>query len=108
LFFAGALSDFGSLADGRYTMTVLASHVFSVNGLLDGNGDGTPGGNYTFNLHRLFGDADGNATVNSSDFASFRTAFGLGVSMFDFNNDGQTNSSDFAEFRTRFGITVVP
>ena len=43
-----------------------------------------------------------------TDFAAFRTFFGLGASIFDFNNDNQTNSTDFAEFRKRFGITVVP
>jgi len=56
----------------------------------------------------VFAFGDGNATVNSTDFATFRNFFGLGSSMFDFNNDGQTNSSDFAEFRKRFGLTIVP
>jgi hypothetical protein len=57
-------------------------------------------------LFRLFGDSDGNGTVNSTDFATFRTFFGIGPSFSDFNNDGQTNSDDFAEFRKRFGLTI--
>jgi len=54
----------------------------------------------------MFGDSDGNGTVNSTDFATFRTFFGIGPSFSDFNNDGQTNSDDFAEFRKRFGLTI--
>jgi len=56
----------------------------------------------------LFGDADGNATVNSADFAAFRSVFGTGASFFDFNGDNSTNSEDFAAFRGRFGITLTP
>jgi len=110
--FTGALSEFVSLADGRYTLTIFSAQVSNANGSLDGNGDGIAGDNYVLNgtpangLFRLFGDADGNGTVNSTDFAAFRNAFGLGASIFDFNNDGQTNSNDFAEFRKRFGLMI--
>jgi len=60
----------------------------------------------TNKLFRLFGDADGNGTVNSSDFAVFRSYFGLGMSMFDYDGDNQANSNDFAQFRKRFGLTI--
>src|SRR5205085_4550887 len=42
--FTGSAAQFGSLADGRYTLTALAGQV-STAGVtpLDGNGDGTPG-----------------------------------------------------------------
>lgn len=106
---AVGLDPGGSLIDGNYELTVFANQVLGACGMqLDGNGDGTPGDNYTFSFHRLFGDADGNGTVNSTDFAVFRMSFGLGASIFDFDGDGQTNSSDFAEFRKRFGLTIVP
>lgn len=101
-----------SLADGRYTLTILPNLVSNANGQLDGNGNGIGGDPYVLNssgtagIFRLFGDADGNATVNSNDFAAFRTMFGLGSSIFDFDGDGQTNSTDFAEFRTRFGLMI--
>jgi hypothetical protein len=99
----------GSLQDGKYELTVDSDNVSGTGGLLDGNSDGNAVGNYTSPFHRLFGDANGDATVNSTDFAMFRTLFGLsGPSMFDFNGDSQTNSNDFAEFRKRFGITLVP
>src|SRR5262249_43717602 len=37
LAFNGVLSDFGSLQDGRYTLTITASMVSSANGQLDGD-----------------------------------------------------------------------
>jgi len=57
-------------------------------------------------LQRLFGDANGDANVNSTDFALFRSTFGLGASIFDFNYDSSTNSDDFSEFRKRFGLMI--
>jgi len=92
----GPASEFGSLPDGKYQLTVLANQV--VGGLATGD--------YMTTFKRLFGDADGNGTVNSVDFAAFRAAFGVGPSVFDFDNDGQTNSNDFAQFRKRFGLSV--
>ena len=112
LTFVGGPVDGKSLADGRYTLVVLSNQFADS---LDGNGDGTAGddyilpGNTANGLFRLFGDADGNATVNAVDFAQFRGVFGLsGPSIFDFNGDNQTNASDFAQFRARFGITLTP
>jgi len=101
LTFSGPSTEFSSLKDGKYTLTVLVNQVADSTGNAMGN-------NGVLQFHRLFGDADGNATVNSTDFAVFRTFFGLGSSIFDFNNDGQSNSNDFAEFRKRFGITLAP
>jgi len=112
LSFTGGSVDNISLADGFYTLTILKSQINGGN--FDSTGSSVPGDNYvligdtTNKLFRLFGDADGNATVNSTDFAVFRSFFGLGASMFDFNNDFQTNSTDFAEFRKRFGVTLMP
>lgn len=104
LMFTNGPLENGSLADGKYTLTAFAALI----GNFDGNGDTIAGDDFTFQTHRLFGDADGNATVNSDDFAAFRSSFGIAGPTFDFNNDGVVNSDDFAEFRKRFGITIVP
>lgn len=110
LTFNGALSEFGSLADGRYTLTAFANKING--GAFDGNQDGSPLDNYvlastgTSGVFRLFGDSDGNARVDSNDFAAFRMMFGLGGSIFDFDGDSQTSSTDFAEFRKRFGLMI--
>jgi len=105
----------GSLKDGRYQLTVYGNQVVGGCGLLDGDNDGTQGGNYVTStngpgaIFRLFGDSDGNGTVNSTDFAAFRTFFGTPAgppSIFDFDNSGGTDANDFAEFRSRFGLTI--
>src|SRR5439155_4261921 len=78
--FTGAETQFGSLADGRYTLTALASQISSAGIALDGNGDGTPGGNYVVGdaqgLFRLFGDANGDRRVDIADFGIFSTSYG--------------------------------
>jgi len=111
LTFTGGPLDFGSLADGRYTLTVLASKIAN----LDGNSDGTPGDDYTLagdpasapKLFRLFGDNDGDGDVDASDFGQFRQAFGTAANLaFDFDNDGDVDASDFGQFRQRFGTAV--
>lgn len=107
-----SLTSAGSLIDGAYTLTVVGSQVTSVDGNLDGDGNGTPGGNFVTpgsgagRIFRLYGDADGNAIVDSADFLAFRVAF-LGSSpVFDADNDGVVSSLDFLSFRLRFLQTV--
>jgi hypothetical protein len=106
-----------SLADGRYTLTALASQINANAQQLDGNSDGTPGDNFTFDdtrgLFRLFGDINGDQIVNGLDFGFFKNAFGTQVgdanflSYLDFDGDGVINGLDFGQFRTRFG-TMLP
>jgi uncharacterized protein (TIGR03118 family) len=105
-----------SLADGRYTLTVLAGQVGGPNGALDGDTDGQAGGDFVLagdpaanGLFRLFGDVSGDGVVNGLDLAQFRQAFGASPvpsSAFDFNGDGAVNGLDLAQFRTRFGTGV--
>jgi subtilisin-like proprotein convertase family protein len=113
LTFSGPLTETAiskSLIDGRYTLTVIASQFAGAG--FDGNNNGVAGDDYvlassgTTGVFRLFGDSDGNALVNSNDFAVFRSFFGLGASIFDFDGDNLTNSNDFAEFRKRFGLSI--
>jgi hypothetical protein len=116
LTFTGGAVDGPSLADGRYTLTALAGRVGGPGGALDGNGDGTGGDDFvlagdpaTNRLFRLFGDANGDGTINGLDLAAFRAAFGAAAppgSPFDVNGDGAVNGLDLAAFRARFGTTV--
>jgi hypothetical protein len=112
LTFTGGPVESASLADGRYTLTIDATQVSNANGQLDGDGNGTPGGNFvlassgTAGVFRLFGDSDGNATVNAVDFAAFREAFGTNNAAFDFDNNGSVSAADFVAFRQRFGMTL--
>jgi len=109
LSFTGPNTDFGSLKDGRYKLSVFAPSVNGGN--FDGNADGTPGDDYVLSgtpangLYRLFGDNDGD--VDAQDFGAFRAAFG-GVSnlAFDSDGDGDVDAADFGAFRARFGASV--
>jgi subtilisin family serine protease len=114
--FGGSATEFGSLADGRYTLTALASQISAGGQQLDGNGDGTPGDNYVFGdaqgLFRYYGDVNGDQVVNGLDFGFFRTAFGTAagdavyLSYLDVNGDGAINGLDFGQFRSRFGTSL--
>jgi len=107
LTFSGTLTDFTSLRDGQYTLSVIAAQVTDGGGQpIDGDGDGLPGGNGAATLHRLFGDLDGDADVDAADFGAFRQAFGAGGFVFDFDNDGDVDAADFGQFRQRFGSSV--
>jgi len=103
--FTGSVQQFGSLIDGRYALRVRADQVSNI-GPLDGNSDGVGGDDFTFNFHRLFGDADGNGSVDALDFRAFRAAFGSASAVFDLDNDGDTDAADYVAFRGRFGVSV--
>jgi hypothetical protein len=108
--FTGAETEFGSLIDGRFTLTALASQI-SANGQQLGGGT-----DYTFGdaqgLFRFFGDFNGDQIVNGGDFGHFKDAFGTStgdanfLSFFDINGDGAINGFDFGQFRTRFGNSL--
>jgi hypothetical protein len=105
--FSDANTESGSLADGLYTLTALSGSVTDGVGLnLDGNGDGAAGDNFTIQIHRLFGDANGDRTVNASDFLAFRLAFLTPEPAFDFDASGAVGASDFLAFRLRFLASV--
>jgi hypothetical protein len=106
----------GSLTDGEYTLEVLDNLVSAGGVPLDGDDDGLPGGNYNFGndqgFFRLFGDINGDRTVNGLDLGYFRDAFGsqIGEANFlgylDFDADGVINGFDFSQFRIRFGTSL--
>ncbi len=117
--FSGALVDNGSLTDGNYELLISGSLVTdSYGNSLDGDGDGTAGGDYTFgssqadNFFRLFGDASGDRQVSLVDFNQMRSSFGkaLGdagyLDAFDYDNNDAINLVDFNQFRQRFGTQI--
>jgi hypothetical protein len=111
--FTGANTQFGSLADGRYTLTVLSSQIGDPFGqALDGDGDGTPGGDGTTAFHRLFGDATGDARVDVADLGLFAGTYLKAspdsgyLAYFDFNNDGRVDVADLGQFAGRYLVTL--
>jgi hypothetical protein len=110
LTFAGGEFVGGSLADGNYTLTVLADHVHDRWGReLDGDGDGTSGGDRVDAFFRLFGDSDGDHDVDGVDRDRFRSAFKSKAGdpsylwYFDFDGDGDVDGLDNRQFNRRFG-----
>jgi subtilisin-like proprotein convertase family protein len=63
LTFNGALSEFGSLADGRYTLTIFAAQVSNSHGQLDGNGDGVAGDNFSLATRRACSASSATSTA---------------------------------------------
>jgi hypothetical protein len=116
--FTGSSTQFGSLADGRYTLTALSSHITDNQGqALDGDADGTPGGNFIFGdaqgLFRFFGDINGDRNVDIADFGMFSSTYGLNsgqtefIGAFDFNGDGVIDIADFGQISIRI-FTALP
>lgn len=102
LTFGGANTDFGSLQDGDWLLTVDRTKVQAVNG-------GAPmAADYNQPAaRRLFGDVDGDHDVDATDFGAFRLAFGsIPNAAFDLDGDGDVDATDFGQFRQRFGQSV--
>ncbi len=108
LTFSGALTQFGSLIDGNYSLSINAAMVSNI-AALDGNGDGVAGDNWVSpagSIFRLFGDMDGDRAVAANDFIALRLAFGGSGVTFDFDNNGYVGASDFIQFKLRFGGSI--
>src|SRR5262249_61432631 len=110
LTFVGSDIVAGSLADGRYTLTVHGGLVHDGFGqALDGAGTGTAGSDRVDTFFRLFGDADGDGVVHEHDRALFQSAFRTRVGeagylwYFDYDGDGAVDGRDHGQFNRRFG-----
>jgi hypothetical protein len=110
--FGGAETQFNSLADGRYQLTVFAANV--------SNASGQMAANHTFGqqngpeyLTRMFGDWNGDRQVDGVDFGPFSSTFNLSsgnpafLDAFDVNNDLTVDGFDFSNFSGRFN-TILP
>ncbi|HEV3257550.1 MAG TPA: aryl-sulfate sulfotransferase [Gemmataceae bacterium] len=100
----------GSLADGSYTLTVRADRVHDRWGReLDGDGNGSAGGDRVDSFFRLFGDSNGDGHVDALDRDLFRSAFKKSAGeagylwYFDFDGDGDVDGRDNGQFNRRFG-----
>ncbi|MFL5331188.1 MAG: reprolysin-like metallopeptidase [Gemmataceae bacterium] len=94
------LVEFGSLADGNFTLTVFANQVLdSANQPMNAN--------YAVNFHRLFGDQNGDKTVDQNDYLVFRDAVSAGPShVFDYDNSGDVDQVDYLAFRNRIALSL--
>src|SRR5262245_259917 len=108
-----AFPDF--LQDGNYTLTVRGDRVADDLGrALDGDGDGTPGGDRVESFFRYFGDGDGDRDVDGDDQVLFDSTFGRSaadagfLAYFDFDGDGDVDEADRDQFLLRLGSSLGP
>jgi arylsulfate sulfotransferase len=108
LTFVGTEFVAGSLADGSYTLTVRADRIHDRWGReLDGDGNGSAGGDRVDSFFRLFGDGDGDRDVDHADLdlmlSSFRKSQGEAgfLWFFDHDGDGDVDGLDMAQFNHR-------
>jgi hypothetical protein len=105
----------GSLADGNYILTIFGGLVHGLGGAdLDGDYDGTPGGDYTEAFSRLFGDSDGDRDVDLLDVAQFFSTYRRRAGdsgflwYFDYDGDGHVHTADLLAFADRYDTTLAP
>jgi Dockerin type I domain len=99
--------EFGSLMDGIWTLSIDGTKVTAVSG-------GTPmaPGYSQGHIRRLFGDVNGDGTVEGGDFSVFSSTFNLSsadagfLSSLDFNGDGTVEGGDFSVFSARFNTSL--
>jgi hypothetical protein len=115
LTFSGADIIGGSLADGNYALTVRGDLVHDRFGRsLDGDGDGTAGGDASESLFRLYGDSDGDRDVDLHDLGRFLSTLGRDassskyLSYFDVNGDDRIGVVDLIAIARRFGTDWNP
>jgi hypothetical protein len=88
----------GVLPDGNYRVTLVGSQIPGANGInLDGDNNGSAGGNFTFDFFVLSGDANHDRVVNSADLAALAAnwqAFPRNYSQGDFNYDFKVDIQD--------------
>jgi arylsulfate sulfotransferase len=108
LTFVGTEFVGGSLADGNYTLTILADRVHDRWGReLDGDNDGSKGGDRVDTFFRLFGDSDGDRDVDHADLDMMLGAFGKDEGQagylwyLDLDGDGDVDGLDMAQFNHR-------
>src|SRR5262249_49784528 len=113
LTFSGPLTVAGSLVDGDYTLTVLGDRVTGPGGvLLDGDGDGQPGGDYSLLRYRFFSDINGGRRVDALDLFGFAGEYGkrrgeAGYADYpDSNNDGIVDALDLFALAANYGKTL--
>jgi uncharacterized repeat protein (TIGR01451 family) len=108
LTFAGSGILGGSLADGRYTLTIHSNLVHDHQSGLAMAADAVDP------FFRLFGDVTGDGKVDDIDRAAFLAAYRSRRGManyrwyFDYNADGTIDSVDYFQFQRRYGTALAP
>jgi hypothetical protein len=106
-----------SLADGRYSLTVLSADVTGSGGLSLNNGSNyvSPTDTYLGNglhLYRLFGDANGDGVVDATDVGQLKSTYNRNSSdplylwYLDADGGGAVDAAAVSQFKLRFNVNV--
>jgi hypothetical protein len=101
----GAVDAAGNLLDGEWSNPLHPAY----SGDTFPSGDGTPGGDFAFNLRVLPGDINRDGSVNGLDSNILRPNLnlsGMGVGGGDINGDGLVSIVDYNEFRAYLNKTT--
>jgi hypothetical protein len=107
LTFHGSGVEYGSLPDGRYTLTVQKAKVAA-----QANPGANPDADSVSAFHRLFGDVNGDCVVEWTDWGQLFTASGHRrgeagyLSYLDVNGDAVIDGTDSSAFFARWLKTV--
>ena len=101
----------GTLHNGEYELVISAAHVRAYGMTLDGDRDGSAGGDLVFRdqFYRKYGDYNGNGLVDINDYFGFRESYGKSsgdtgyLAEFDHDGDDQVGIADYLVFRSSFG-----
>jgi VCBS repeat-containing protein len=103
--FSGTGTNSGSLADGNWTLTVMANRIHRADAH-----SAVMTANSVTSFFRLYGDSNGDRKVDATDQAAFNAAYGMtditSLATFDFNKDGKINATDQTQFNKRFGTSI--
>jgi subtilisin family serine protease len=102
----------GVPADGNYRATLLSNGIRdSSNAALDGDGNGSPGGDFHLDFFLLRGDANRDRTVNFADLVvvaqNYGSSSGATWAQGDFDGDGAVNFNDLVTLAQMYNKTLA-
>ncbi|TWU58011.1 endo-1,4-beta-xylanase [Rubripirellula reticaptiva] len=111
------VNQYGGLENGDYRITIDSSLVTKRNtvAMLDGDGNGSSGGNYSLGdnpldrFYSLYGDVDGDGIVGVTDFIQFRNSYAKSPGQngynagFSYDLDGLIGVAEYIRFRSTYG-----
>jgi hypothetical protein len=100
----------GNVPDGNYVLKLSASGIFDDRGVeLDGNADGSPGGDALLSFFSLGGDANRNRVVDFNDLVKLAQNYNTTGKTWadgDFTGDGNVDFNDLVVLAQRYNTSL--
>jgi hypothetical protein len=104
----------GPIVDGNYRVIVAGAGITDAAGnALDGDANGSAGGDMAFDFFSLAGDANRDRVVDFADLVILSQSYGLtgktfSQGNFNYSADGVVDFDDLVIFSQRYNITLLP